>query len=193
MVRDLLTEPTDIIGHSFGATIGLRIAIENPELVRSLTMIEPVYFAAALADDPARVAAGDRNSGGFDAAFDAGDRMEAARIFNTGWGNSSGWEKTPEKLRQYMADRIHYVPASQPFLRDDNAGLLQPGRFARATMPVLLIDGGASGDMVDAISTSIARRLPNVTRKAIDGAGHMAPITHPQAVSSEIRHFLATV
>jgi pimeloyl-ACP methyl ester carboxylesterase len=92
-----------------------------------------------------------------------------------------------------MADRIHYVPASQPFLRDDNAGLLQPGRFARATMPVLLIDGGASGDMVDAISTSIARRLPNVTRKAIDGAGHMAPITHPQAVSSEIRRFLATV
>jgi lipase len=193
LVRDLLTEPTDIIGHSFGATIGLRIAIENPELVRSLTMIEPVYFAAALADDPARVAAGDRNSGGFDAAFDAGDRMEAARIFNTGWGDGSGWEKTPQKLRQYMADRIHYVPASQPFLRDDNAGLLEPGRFARATMPVLLIDGGASGDMVDAISTSIARRLPKVTRKAIDGAGHMAPITHPQAVAAEIRSFLETV
>ena len=188
-----MTEPIDIIGHSFGATIGLRIAIENPELVRSLTMIEPVYFAAALADDPARVAAADRNSGGFDAAFDAGDRMEAARIFNTGWGDGSGWEQTPEKLRQYMADRIHYVPASQPFLRDDNAGLLESGKFARAAMPVLLMDGGTSADMVDAISTSIARRLPNVTRKAIEGAGHMAPITHPQAVAAEIRSFLETV
>ncbi|AXI51837.1 MULTISPECIES: alpha/beta fold hydrolase [unclassified Sulfitobacter] len=193
LVRELVTEPIDIIGHSFGATIGLRIAIENPELVRSLTMIEPVYFAAALADDPARVAAADRNSGGFDAAFDAGDRMEAARIFNTGWGDGSGWEQTPEKLRQYMADRIHYVPASQPFLRDDNAGLLEPGKFARAAMPVLLMDGGTSADMVDAISTSIARRLPNATRKAIEGAGHMAPITHPQAVAAEIRSFLETV
>ena len=100
LVRELVTEPIDIIGHSFGATIGLRIATENPELVRSLTMIEPVYFAAALADDPARVAAADRNSGGFDAAFDAGDRMEAARIFNTGRGDGRGWAQAPEKLRQ---------------------------------------------------------------------------------------------
>ena len=61
MARSLLTEPMDVIGHSFGATIGLRLAIESPELVRSLTMIEPVYFAAALVDDPERVAAADRN------------------------------------------------------------------------------------------------------------------------------------
>ncbi|MEH6391591.1 MAG: alpha/beta hydrolase [Sulfitobacter sp.] len=191
MARSLLTEPMDIIGHSFGATIGLRLAVESPELVRSLTMIEPVYFAAALVDDPARVAAADRNSAGFNAAFDRGDRMEAARIFNTGWGDGNGWEQTPQKLRQYMADRIHYVPASQPFLRDDSAGLLAPGKFERASMPVLLMDGATSGDMTDAISTSLAKRLPDVTRSEIEGAGHMAPLTHPEAVAAQIRTFLA--
>ncbi len=193
MARALLTEPMDIIGHSFGATVGLRLAVECPELVRSLTMIEPVYFAAAVADDPDRVAAADQNSAAFNAAFQSGDMMAAARVFNSGWGDGNGWEKTPQKLRQYMADRIHFVPASQPFLRDDSAGLLQDGRFARATMPVLLMDGATSGDMADAISTSLEKRLPDVTRRVVEGAGHMAPLTHPKAVAQMIRAFLAGV
>ena len=191
MARALLTEPMDIIGHSFGATVGLRLAIESPELVRSLTMFEPVYFAAAVVDEPDRIAAADRNSAAFDAAYESGDMMEAARVFNSGWGDGAGWEQTPEKLRQYMADRIHYVPASQPFLRDDSAGLLKPGMFERATMPVLLMDGGTSGDMAFAINESLAKRLPHVTCRTIAGAGHMAPLTHPAAVAAEIRSFLS--
>jgi pimeloyl-ACP methyl ester carboxylesterase len=191
MARALLTEPMDIIGHSFGATVGLRLAIESPELVRSLTMFEPVYFAGAVVDDPDRVAAADRNSAAFDAAYESGDMMEAARVFNSGWGDGAGWEQTPEKLRQYMADRIHYVPASQPFLRDDSAGLLDPGMFERATMPVLLMDGETSGDMAVAINESLAKRLPHVTCRTIAGAGHMAPLTHPAAVAAEIRSFLS--
>ena len=50
MGRALLTEPMDLIGHSFGATVAMRLGMEHPELVRSLTMIEPVYFAHAVAD-----------------------------------------------------------------------------------------------------------------------------------------------
>ena len=52
MGRALLTEPMDLIGHSFGATVAMRLAMEHPEMVRSVTMIEPVYFAPAIADHP---------------------------------------------------------------------------------------------------------------------------------------------
>ncbi len=41
--------PVDIIGHSFGGTVALRMALERPDLVRSLTLVEPVIFAAARA------------------------------------------------------------------------------------------------------------------------------------------------
>ena len=39
--------PVHLIGHSFGATLALRLAIEAPARVRSLTLIEPVLFCAA--------------------------------------------------------------------------------------------------------------------------------------------------
>ncbi|MBC7676775.1 MAG: alpha/beta fold hydrolase, partial [Rhodoferax sp.] len=41
--------PIDVIGHSFGATVALRMALERPDLVRSLVLIEPPLFAAARA------------------------------------------------------------------------------------------------------------------------------------------------
>ncbi|WP_258869676.1 alpha/beta fold hydrolase [Paracoccus thiocyanatus] len=43
----LIDRPLDLIGHSMGATVALRIAVAAPQAVRSLTLIEPVLFAAA--------------------------------------------------------------------------------------------------------------------------------------------------
>jgi pimeloyl-ACP methyl ester carboxylesterase len=43
----VLGAPVDVIGHSFGATVALRLALEQPELVRRLVLVEPVLFAAA--------------------------------------------------------------------------------------------------------------------------------------------------
>ena len=52
-IEPLLEEPMDVVGHSFGATVALRLALAHPDKVRSLTMIEPVFFAVAAIDDPA--------------------------------------------------------------------------------------------------------------------------------------------
>lgn len=47
-VRGYLRDaPVHLIGHSLGATIALRLALESPTRVRSLTLIEPVLFCAA--------------------------------------------------------------------------------------------------------------------------------------------------
>ena len=191
MARDLIDEPVDLIGHSFGATVVMRLAIESPELVRSFTMIEPVYWAAAALDEPERFAKSMEGHEHFETAMARGDRMGAARAFNRAWGDGTPWDDFAETARQYMADRIHFVAGSSPFLGDDSAGLLKPGMFARAIAPALLIEGGTSGDVADAINSSIERRLPNVSRVVIDGAGHMAPITHPEPVAAAIRDLLA--
>ena len=191
MGRALLTEPMDLIGHSFGATVAMRLAIEHPELVRSVTMIEPVYFAPAIADYPDEMFAALGVNEEFNAAWAAGDRETAARCFNRVWGDGTKWADFSPRARSYMTERIHFVVGSAPFLEEDSAGLLKNDMFARATMPALLIKGGASNQVAGFINEAIARRLPDATSASIEGAGHMAPLTHPEQVADVIRAFLS--
>jgi lipase len=190
MGRALLTEPMDLIGHSFGATIAMRLAIEQPELVRSVTMIEPVYFVAAIADGPEQIRASLGTNQEFKDAWASGDTYAAARAFNRAWGDGTKWADFSDRARTYMADRIHFVVGSSGFLEHDSAGLLREGMFDRATMPALLIEGAASSKFAGIVNGSIASRLPNAIRVRIEGAGHMAPITHPKEVAVPIRALL---
>ncbi|UWR23130.1 alpha/beta fold hydrolase [Sulfitobacter sp. S190] len=183
--------PMDLIGHSFGATVALRIAAENPGRVRSLTLIEPVFFAVAMLDDPALGDAYTSANRAFADAFESGDMREAARVFNRDWGDGTPWDALPEKMRDAMARLIHFVPASGPMLYKDNAGLLQPGVLSGVDMPTLLIDGGASPEISGAINMSLCARMPNTTRVTVPGAGHMAPVTHPADVAAAIAALLA--
>ena len=191
MARSVLDDlgPVDVIGHSFGATVALRLAIEHPSLVRKLVMFEPVYFAPAMADDPGFAQAYAQDTAEFDRALDAGDHMAAARAFNATWGNAETWDDIPQSTKTYMADRISFVRHSASFLIDDSARLMAPGRFGLADMPALLIRGAGS-PWAKPVSNAIAKRLPQAQQITLDGIGHMGPITHPKAVSAPVRKFL---
>jgi pimeloyl-ACP methyl ester carboxylesterase len=186
----LLTERMDLIGHSYGATVAMRMAIERPERVRSLTMIEPVYFAAAHADAPDAVIEHMKTLDGFNAAMAEGDHVASARAFSEQWGNGQRWEDIPERARRYMADRIYFVAGGQAFLHEDSSNIISGRKLESLPMPVLLIEGETAPEVVDVIHTAIARRVPNARRATIKGAGHMAPISHPKAVAAEIRALL---
>ena len=185
-----LSAPVDLVGHSFGATVALRIAVESPELVRSLTMIEPVYFAAAIADDPDILVRHMKANAALDEAFASGDEREAARVFNRDWGDGTPWDTLPERMREHMTRLVHYVPASAKFLHYDSAGLLEEGRLARASMPILLIEGDQSPPMSGVVADSLQKRLPHLVRVVVKGAGHMVPVTHPAEVAAPIRELL---
>lgn len=186
---DCLSEPMDLIGHSFGGVTALRLAVERPDLVRSLTMIEPVFFCIAAMDAPDSVADHDAKAQPFYDAFSAGNRAEAARLFNRMWSTGPKWADLPEQLRAAMTRAIHVVPDTHGFLFDDAAGLL--ARLERAAMPALLIRGARSDAVVQRTNAGLARRLPHASQTVIDDAGHMAPITHPEAVARVWTDFLA--
>lgn len=193
MALSLLTEPMDVIGHSYGATVALRLGVEAPDRVRSLTLIEPVFFAAALADEPERVHAHDAELVDYEAARARGDMEEAARAFNRLWGDGTRWADFPPMTRRYMTDRVHFVSGSTPFVIDDYANLIGSKALERLPMPVLLMQGETTPDVIDATHQAMARRIPRVRRVTIEGAGHMAPITHPDTVAAEIRTLLQEV
>ena len=182
----LLTQPLDVIGHSFGATVALRLAIEHPEMVRSLTMIEPVLFAAARADAPQELALHLKEAQPYLDALEDGDMALAARLFNRLWGDGTPWDDFRPSARAYMTERMHYIPAQTPSIFNDDARLLAPERLSRVSMPCLLLAGGKSPAITRTINAALARRLPDVRSVTIPGAAHMAPMTHPSEAADAI-------
>lgn len=198
MAVDLLEDqadgrPVDVIGHSFGGTVALRLAVERPDLVRSLVLIEPVFFSVAIADRPDLKADQDPRMAKYRAALAAGDRAAAAEAFTSVWGDGRGWERLPDSQRKAMIARIHLIEAGNPAIYGDSAGMLSGGKLERIACPVLLIRGGDSPEAIAAINDGLARRITQSTQFAVPGAGHMVPITHPVAVADATRTFWADV
>ncbi|MEX3016402.1 alpha/beta fold hydrolase [Gymnodinialimonas hymeniacidonis] len=182
--RHLPDAPAHLIGHSFGATLALRLAVEAPERVRSLTLIEPVLFCAA--DGPGR-AAHDAHFAPLAAAMTDGDLAEAARVFLGLWGTED-FDDLPKAQQRYIIDRIWIPEATEPALIQDRAALLP--RLGDLYVPTLLIEGAHSPPVINEINTRLALGLPNATRVRIAGASHMAPITHPAETAAAIDGFL---
>ncbi|MBT3139625.1 alpha/beta hydrolase [Ruegeria litorea] len=187
----LLQQPMDLIGHSFGATVALRLAVEYPELVRSLTLIEPVFFAVADQGAPDLVSQLRKDAKPFADAIAVGDHALGARLFNRMWSSSGSprWPDMPEATRAAMTRSIHVVPACDASLYDDQAGLLSPGVLDRATMPCFLLRGTETQPVIHMINEGLAQRLPNAQSQAVSGAGHMLPISHPGTTASLLRDF----
>ena len=134
MARSVLPEGAHLIGHSFGATVALRLALEGAP-VAGLMLIEPVLFAAAReAGDPA-YDVHLRAFGPIEAAFREGDRERAARLFSDAWGSGQPWDALPEALRAYQTERIELIFAGTPALEGDSAGMLAPGRIEALRSP----------------------------------------------------------
>lgn len=174
-----------LVGHSFGAVVALRMALERPDLVGRLVLIEPVLFAAAHGTP-----AFDRNTADFAAyvaAMQAGDRLAATRAFTGIWGDGRAVDALPAPARDALVSRIHLIAAGAPTLHQDRAGLLAPGRLEGLACPVRLIEGGDSPPVIGAIHDRLSARLPRVARHVIPGAGHMVPVTHPAQVVAAAR------
>lgn len=188
-----LVRPMDVVGHSFGATVALRLALDYPQMVRSVTLIEPVYFAFVRDTHPEVLAAQQAVSAPFNAAVEAGDFLLAARLFNAGWGDgdADGWDKVPEASRLAMARGVQIVPACAPAIIGDRHGVTAPGAVERAAMPAMLVRGSETSRIIALTNDAIAARLPDARNEVVTGAGHMVPLTHPGEVATLLRGLFA--
>ncbi|NVO54364.1 alpha/beta hydrolase [Rhodobacteraceae bacterium B1Z28] len=191
IARAQLNEPMDVIGHSFGAMVALRLAIEHPDLVRSAVLIEPVFFAIAQQDAPHLFEQHEREVQPINDAFTAGDKPRAARLFNRMWSTqiSPRWPDLPDWTRAAMIRGIDAVPAVHGAVYNDNATLLKPKKLERASMPILLLSGSETHPVMPAICDGLNLRLPAATHAVVAGAGHMVPISHPQQTAALLQEF----
>ncbi len=177
--------PVDLIGHSGGAVAALVAALTAPDMVRTLTLIEPTLFAAVRGSRVWQDFAPKLEP--FEAAARAGDMDDSARKFMSIWGDGTSWEMLEPRARAYFAARMHLIGAAFPALYHDSLGLLDADRLEGLDCPVMLIAGDASPPVIRPIAEAIAARLPDVGVATVPGAGHMCPVTHAEQVAGLIR------
>ncbi|MFD1882752.1 alpha/beta fold hydrolase [Paracoccus pacificus] len=182
IAAELIDRPIDLIGHSFGATIALRIAVAAPEAIRTLTLIEPVLFAA-VRDTPGN-AENARWAEALGALFKAGDIRGATRMFTTTWGTD--FDALPVPAQEAMIRRMPLVQYSNKSLYEDTGRILRKDGLEAIDAPVMLIAGAESPAVIHDIADALAARLPDVGRATVPGAAHMLPATHPVQVAGLI-------
>lgn len=192
MARDmavgLLERPAHIVGHSYGAYLALRIAVDHPDMVRSLTLIEPVFFAAAKQGDAAAFKAYQKSSRAFMGAIAVGDMVTAARAFNAGWGDGKPWESMKPDAMEYMTSRMPLVAATEASIGKDKGNVF--ARLGDIEAPCLLIEADGAPPIVPSILSALEGQIKQTQRVQVADAGHMSPMTHPAEVAALISAFV---
>lgn len=182
--------PSHFIGHSFGATVALRCAVERPDLVASLCLYEPVYFSLLANDNSVAFAEHLESSAGFDSYLRAKDWPKAAELFLDDWGGEGGFAAMPAVQQKYILKTIPLILENYRTIIELHKGGLTPKDVARVSVPCLLMEGAQSPEVIHRVNDLLEESLPNVERRVFQTAAHMGPISHPTEVASAIRSFL---
>lgn len=182
-----LTKPTHLLGHSLGGYLSLVLALQRPQNVKSLTLYEPVLFAAARLANPASYQMISEGMAPFGAAIAAGDQEAAARFFVEFWDGSIDWERLPQEKRMQFTSRIGFVVATFAPLFEDSYNVL--GDLANIEAPTLILYGAKTRPGVAEIMTALAEKMPNARAKEVPDADHMGPIYVPERTAENIVSF----
>ncbi len=158
-LEQFLEPGTHLVGHSYGGVIALFAAARRPELIRSLTVIEPPAFGAARG-----IPAADEFMARIEEHWTSGPRDpgEFLRGFLSLVGSSTPpGDFTPELLQGARTLMIERSPAEAVIPFDE---------LARAPFPKLVVSGGHS-DAFEALCNVLAERL-GAERAVLPGAGH---------------------
>ncbi|HUT51405.1 MAG TPA: alpha/beta hydrolase [Alphaproteobacteria bacterium] len=184
------TGPAHLVGHSFGATLALRLALRHPALCRSLLLYEPIPFGMlrqagemALYEEIAGI--GRR----FVALYEAGDAENAVKTFATYWTGEDGWQSLTPAARRAM------VEAAAMLRLEFHAKEADAVRFedhAAIGVPAKLVAGEASGPVSHRIAQALAAAIPGAELVRLPG-NHMAPASDPVPFAQLLRAHLGHV
>lgn len=181
-----------LIGFSFGADIALRLAVDRPDQVRTLTITEPPLrsWLAALPGGIDLLA--QRAAAILPAkyAVQKGDLEHGARLFIDGMMGNGVFDRLPPSARQRILDNAHLIGAEPTEIDAMGSEDITRSEAATIQAPTLLLTGDASPPMFLLVSRELARYLPNVEQAQICGASHLLHVMQPQAYNAAVLEFL---
>jgi len=178
-IRALGLGPVAVAGHSMGALIALGLAIEHPDLVARLCLLNPVYERGAAARAAVEGRARDMAGGQIDpeaplARWFAPGEAPAMRMRVGGW------------LR--AVDPAGYARTYGAFARGD---AVYAGRLGEIACPTLVLTAEGDGNSTPEMTRAMAGAIPGGRAVVIAERRHMVPMTDPGLVNAHLAEWLA--
>jgi pimeloyl-ACP methyl ester carboxylesterase len=190
LIRELKLGPAHIVGHSYGAAVAVYMAQKHPELVRSLTLIEPGLYALMPTHERAMqarqemAAAGERARDALAHDLDEEAVRQLAELV-----------LRPRRYASLPADMRAMLLENAPSLRASIAAAAPPqftcDEAKRLRMPVLLLGGENSAPEFRLVNDELQRCIRQARRVTISPADHNLVYDLPQPVAEAVLEFLA--
>lgn len=173
--------PVNLVGHSMGALIAAGLAIEHPDLVLRLAVLNGVHLRSATAKAAVLTRADE-------IAQDMGDiNVPLSRWF--------GDTAHDQAIRAQVADWLHavdpagYAAAYRAFAMGD---AVYADRWASIACPALVLTGDGDANSTAEMAQKMAALAQQGRAVVIKGHRHMVNLTAPQTVTAALRDWLAT-
>lgn len=185
LMAALNIETAHVVGVSYSAAIALTLASTAPEMVRTLTVMEPPPVGVPSARQ--FVAANARLLETFTASGSLVALDEfLTMLLGTDWRAQSE-RLQPGSVEAMERDAVTFFESDLPALLSWDFGAEQA---AKITCPVLYVGGSDSGPWFTQVRTRILRLLPRAENATVDGAGHSFAFTHPSDTARLLADFL---
>jgi pimeloyl-ACP methyl ester carboxylesterase len=178
-----------IVGHSSGGAIALQMALDRPQIVHSLALLEPSFFSVPAAG------AFLQKAGPALEAYAAGDHEKALEIFLCGvsgldWKTCRALldERIPGAVADALRDADTFFGIELPAL---TRWAFDARSAAAVSPPALSMLGAETQPLWVEIAELLRSSLPRVEECRIEGVGHLLHIQRPEPVAREIAQFLA--
>ena len=177
-------EPAHVVGHSYGGGVALRLALADPGKLRSLVLVEPQVLSILKHGGESGLFSDYREFAmSFIRDANAGDSEGAWARFLEGNGAPVPWQNlTPEVRSRFLAMTDSLISAWYANVNHDTT----PDQCRSLNIPATLLRGETTRQIYRRITELLSEVLPLAHLQVLPGAGHMSPLTHPEAVANAL-------
>jgi pimeloyl-ACP methyl ester carboxylesterase len=178
-----------LVGWSYGGSIVLALAVQHPDLLRSVFVNEPALGSIVTDSVDQKVVGDERNElAPARAAAKAGGLAQATRLFAE-WVNAQpgGFDRIPSAMRAVHLDNARTIPphfgAPSPAISCAQLGNIKA--------PVTITKGQQTRPFFRIFADTAAHCIPGSELLTIPNARHLAPYENPAAFNDALLAFLA--
>ncbi|KIG01448.1 alpha/beta fold hydrolase [Caballeronia concitans] len=190
-IRTLDAGRVHLVGWSYGSDIALVVAVQHPDLVKSVFAFEPslTTFVTNAADRQAISSDQQQAFGPAVMVSKRGDQQAALRPFVDGVNGAPGtYDLLPERVRAVLSENARTIPLQ---LNAPPPPAITCAELGKIAVPVAIVRGTATRPFFRIAADTANRCIGGSRLVLIQDGRHLAPVEMPKAFDTALLAFLS--